>query len=162
MDQSNCRKNDSFDDAARRLKMSLHTRRVLILGCPGSGKSTLGRAIAAVTKLPLIHLDQIYWRPNWVEPIKEEWDDQLARELSKPNWIMDGNYGRTLAKRLQAADAAILLDLPTRTCLLRTCKRVLLGWGQVRTDMPFRCPERFHLALLRYVLYFRRVKVRNF
>jgi adenylate kinase family enzyme len=49
-------------------------QRIMIIGSSGSGKSTLGRLLQEKTNLPLIHLDKHYWKPNWVEPSKEEWE----------------------------------------------------------------------------------------
>jgi|SRR6187402_1811655 len=134
-------------------------QRVLILGCPGSGKSRLARELAARTGLPLVHLDQIYWRPGWVEPSKEEWHAQLPEILARPAWILDGNYGGSIALRLDAADTAILLDHPTWLCLFRVFRRSVLGWGRTRSDMAEGCPERFDLQFIRYVLNFSRAKL---
>ncbi|ADV81450.1 AAA family ATPase [Terriglobus saanensis] len=134
-------------------------QRILILGCPGSGKSTLARELAERTGLPLVHLDQIYWRPGWVEPSKEEWHAQLPEILARPAWILDGNYGGSIALRLEAADTAILLDRPTWLCLFRIFRRSVLTWGRIRPDMAEGCSERFDLQFFAYVLNFRRAKL---
>ena len=131
-------------------------RRVLILGSPGAGKSTLARKLATRTGLPLIHLDQLFWRPSWTEAPPEEWHKQLAAALAQDAWIIDGNYGNTVEMRLARADTAILLDFPRWLCLLRTFKRVALGWGRVRPDMPAGCPEHFDPEFLRFIWNFRK------
>jgi adenylate kinase family enzyme len=66
---------------------------ILILGCPGSGKSTLSRRLAAKTSLPLVHLDRFYWTSGWKEREREQWQELIEEQLAKPAWIMDGNYG---------------------------------------------------------------------
>ena len=131
-------------------------RRLLILGSPGAGKSTLARQLAEETGLPLVHLDQLYWQPGWVEPERAEWLAQLRAELVKPAWIMDGNYGATLELRLQYADAALVLDYSMPLCVIRALKRMLRTRGRVRSDMGRDCPERFDLEFLAYIVRFRR------
>lgn len=118
-------------------------KRVLILGCPASGKSTFARALAVSTGLPVVHLDRLYWRANWIEAAEEEFHAQLAAELAKDVWIMDGNYSSTIAPRLALADTAIFLDFPRWLCLWRAVRRVILGQGRGRPDMAPACRERF-------------------
>ena len=132
------------------------TRKILILGCSGAGKSTLARQIGRVTGLPVIHLDQHYWLPGWQEPDKETWLRKISALIAQPQWVMDGNYGGTLALRLAAADTAIFLDFPTRVCLGRVLLRVVRSLGRVREDMAPGCPERCDFSFLRYVYRYRR------
>jgi adenylate kinase family enzyme len=130
--------------------------RILIIGSPGAGKTTLSRELASRMGIPLIHLDRLFWKPGWIEPNREQWAQVLEKELARPSWIIDGNYNSTLELRLQAADTAILLDLPTSVCLGRTLRRIILGWGRVRPDMADGCPERFDAEFLLYIWRFRR------
>ena len=39
-------------------------KRVIIIGCPGSGKSTFARELHARTNLPLYYLDMLYWNAD--------------------------------------------------------------------------------------------------
>jgi adenylate kinase family enzyme len=130
-------------------------QRILIIGSPGSGKSTLARALAARSGLPLVHLDQIYWCPGWVERDKAEWSAVLAEALAEPRWIIEGNYGSSLAQRLRAADAVVLLHVPAWRCLWRVVKRVIEHLGRVRPDMAPGCPERFEWGFFWYTATFR-------
>jgi adenylate kinase family enzyme len=130
--------------------------RVLIIGSPGSGKSTLAAEVARLTGLPLVHLDRCYWRPGWVEPDKGEWAAEVGALIERPRWVMDGNYGGTMALRLARADTVIDLDLPTWLCLARILRRTLRQFGQVRSDMPRGCPERLDWTFLAYTARFRR------
>jgi adenylate kinase family enzyme len=132
-------------------------KKVLVLGCSGAGKSTLARQIGRITGLPVIHLDQHYWRPGWQEPDKGRWHCQVVELTSQPCWVMDGNFGGTLAVRLAAADTVIFLDFPTWLCLARVLRRMIRSFGRTRSDMGRQCPERLDFAFLVYVWRYRRV-----
>ena len=129
-------------------------KRIMIIGCPGSGKSTLSKQLAMKLKLPLVHLDQIYWKNNW-QPISNEIFDQLLlHEVEKDEWIIDGNYSRTISMRLEKCDTIIYLDYHRMTCLLGVIKRVIKGYGKTREDMGENCPERLDPDFLKYVWTF--------
>ena len=107
--------------------------RILILGCPGSGKSTLARALAARTGLTLVHLDTVWWRADGTHISREEFDRALDGLLQGEQWILDGDYSRTMEVRLRAADTVIFLDYPESVCMAGITARV----GQPRPDMPW-------------------------
>jgi adenylate kinase family enzyme len=115
----------------------------------------LARQIGRITGLPVIHLDQHYWLPGWQEPDKGTWLRKVGSLLGRPQWVMDGNFGGTLALRLSAADTAIFLDFPTRVCLGRVLRRVVGSLGRTREDMAPGCPERFDFSFLKYVYRYR-------
>ncbi|WP_225743282.1 AAA family ATPase [Marinilactibacillus sp. Marseille-P9653] len=98
-------------------------KKILVIGCPGSGKSTLSERLAKALDLELIHLDRINWINDHHTLSRAEFDDQLEKVLSKDRWIIDGNYNRTLSRRLIAADTVIWLDLPRTLCIYRILKR---------------------------------------
>lgn len=131
-------------------------QRVLVIGSPGAGKSTVSHEIAARTGLPLHHLDRMFWLPGWVERDRDEGRAILADVLAQDRWIIDGNYGSTLPMRLERADAVVWLDYPTALCLGRVFKRWWQYLGRARPDMTEGCPENLNLEFLHYVLAFRR------
>ena len=131
-------------------------KRILIAGCPGSGKSTFAKSLSRRLELPLTHLDQLYWRPGWVHVDRAEFDSLLDSVLQKDAWILDGNYMRTLPRRMAACDTAVYLDFPRRTCLLGVLRRVLAGYGRCRDDMGEGCPERLDLSFMKWIWDFHR------
>lgn len=133
--------------------------RIAVIGCAGAGKSTLARALAAATELPLIHLDAEHWQPGWIEPEITAWFERQAALAAGERWIIDGLYGGSLDQRLARATLVIWLDLPTRACVAGVLARWWRWRGRVRPDMGACCPERMDPAFLRWVLTFRR-KVR--
>lgn len=131
-------------------------KRILVIGCSGAGKTTLGKELGARLALPVHHLDRLWWRPGWVENSGEAFDAKLAEILNTDRWVIDGNYSRTLPERLKYADTVILLDYPRTLCLYRALKRILRLYGSVRPDMADGCPERLDGQFLRYVWNFNR------
>ena len=133
-------------------------KRILIIGCGGAGKSTLARQLGEKTGLPVVHLDKLFWKPGWVESGKEEIDRVILEEIAKPQWIIDGNYNRTLQQRAARCDTIIYLDFSRFACLCGVMKRVLTTYGTVRPDMGEGCPERFDLEFLKWVWNYNRNK----
>ena len=128
--------------------------RIIIIGCGGAGKSTLARQLGEKLDLPVVHLDKLFWHPGWVESTKEEIDSKILAELEKPQWIMDGNYNRTMPQRLQHCDTVIYLDFSRLACLMGVLKRVITTYGTVRPDMGEGCQERFDWEFLKWVWNF--------
>ena len=128
--------------------------RILIIGSCGAGKSTMARKLATKTQLPIIHLDQHYWKPGWTEPEVEEWEKKVSQLIQAEQWIMDGNYSGTFHLRMPRADTIIFLDFSRWRCLWQ----ILLRWwkylGTTRPDLAENCPEHLSLSFLHYVFVF--------
>jgi len=129
-------------------------QKVLVLGCCGAGKSTFSKKLHSILKLPLIHLDSYYHKPNWKEPEKEEWAKVLKKILSRESFIMDGTYLESLDERIKKSDTIIYLDYSLIKCFFRVIKRVLIDFGKKRSDMAPGCNEEFDLEFLWFVLTF--------
>ena len=108
-------------------------RRILVLGCSGSGKSTFARKLHNATGLPLYHLDNVWWRPDRTHITREEFDARLAEIVSRDRWIIDGDYSRTYEKRIAACDTVIFLDFGEEICLKGIAERI----GKERADIPW-------------------------
>lgn len=108
-------------------------KKVMIIGCPGAGKSTFSKALQNKTGLPLFHLDMLFWNKDKTHVSRVVFDERLERILSQDSWIIDDNYGRTLETRLKACDTVFLLDFPVDMCLSGANARI----GKSRNDMPW-------------------------
>ena len=108
-------------------------KKVIVIGCPGAGKSTFSRALRDRTGLPLVYLDRIWHRPDRTTVSRAEFDSALDAVLRQDRWIIDGNYQRTMENRLKACDTVFLLDFPVELCLESAAARI----GTVREDLPW-------------------------
>ena len=113
--------------------METNMKKAIIIGCPGSGKTTFAEKLYNKTGLPLFHLDAIWHKSDRTHISREEFDERLSEILSLDSWIIDGNYSRTVERRIAACDTVFLFDLPTEVCLAGAIARL----GKKRCDMPW-------------------------
>ena len=108
-------------------------QKIIVIGCPGSGKSTVSRALHNKTGIPLYHLDMMYWNADKTTVEKSVFLERLSDVLEKDEWIIDGNYSSTMKLRMVACDTVIFLDYPLDVCLDGIRERR----GKPRSDMPW-------------------------
>lgn len=130
------------------------SERILVIGPCGAGKSTFSKKLYKILKLPLIHLDTYYHKPNWEEPQKEDWEKIVRRLANQKEWIMDGNFSDSFNLRIPRANTIIYLDYSSIKCCLRVLKRNITYYGRTRSDMATGCRESFDLSFLQFVLMF--------
>lgn len=107
--------------------------KIIIIGSPGSGKSTFARKLRDITNLPLYYLDMLWHKKDRTNISREEFDEKLEKILKKDKWIIDGNYQRTIEMRLKECDTVFLMDYPLEVCLSGAEERV----GKKREDLPW-------------------------
>jgi len=105
----------------------------MIIGCPGAGKSTFARALGGKLGLPVIHMDRLYWNADGTSVDEETLERRVAGAIKQTEWIIDGNYRRTLELRMRACDTIFFLDLPVGQCIESIIARV----GTKRDDLPW-------------------------
>lgn len=131
-------------------------KRIAIIGPGGAGKSWLATRLGERLGLEVIHLDQHFWRPGWVEPDREEWRAQQLELLdARDAWVADGNYGGTMDLRLARADTVVFLDPHPLLALARVVRRQLWGRRHGLPPDPSRWDRNF-LKFLHYVWRYRR------
>lgn len=108
-------------------------KKVIVIGCPGAGKSTFSRKLSAKTGLPIHYLDMIWHLPDKTTLSRDEFIKRLDEIVAQPEWIIDGNYLHTLPLRLNHCDTVFYFDLPLHICLAGAEERV----GRKREDMPW-------------------------
>jgi hypothetical protein len=98
----------------------------------GAGKSTVACRLAAVADVEPVHLDDIHWRPGWIEATRDEDHAAVAEVVTRPRWIVDGNYGGLRRENQDRVQLFVWLDLPLpvtfsrilRRCFVRSFRRV--------------------------------------
>ena len=107
--------------------------KIIVIGCPGSGKSTFSRALYEKTGIPLFYLDMMYWNPDKTTVGRDIFRARLAEVLKENAYIIDGNYQSTMEMRLEKCDTVFFLDYDLETCLDGIASRR----GKPRADMPW-------------------------
>lgn len=141
---------------ACRGKKRQESKKIIILGCSGSGKSTLAKRLGEIMDLPVVYLDTLSWNAGWKRKPFEEFDRLTEAEIRKPEWIMDGNFPRTVEHRMDMCDTVIYLDFKRWFCILSVLKRVLTNYGKPRSSMNAGCPEKFDPGFLKRIWNFDR------
>ena len=132
-------------------------KRVLVIGCGGAGKSHFSRKLSQTTKLPVIHLDKYYHVKKYAYTEiynNQSWVDKVTKLAKKEQWIIDGNYRRSLRPRFEHADTVIFLDYPLYIRLYRIFKRHFYYLNKKRVDMPADWREKIELQFLWSVIMY--------
>jgi adenylate kinase family enzyme len=131
-------------------------KRIAIIGSPGTGKTTFARQFAEQIDVPLIHLDYYYHDKQYNHGTdKEAWRARADSFTEADSWIIDGNFGATMAKRLERADTIFYFNMPTYVALIGIIKRWLTAHRSDRPEMPDDWQEKPSFSFFWKVLWFR-------
>lgn len=108
-------------------------KKVIVIGCPGSGKTTFAEKLHKASGIPLYYLDAIWHKPDRTHISREDFDQRISEIFATSEWIIDGNYNRTVEMRLKECDTVFLFDLPTEVCLQGATDRL----GKGHYDLPW-------------------------
>ena len=128
--------------------------KIVIIGSPGSGKSTLARKLGRKLQIQVVHLDRLFWYPDWKEKPRDTRIGILKERVSKRQWIIEGTYLDSSEPRLEAADTIIFLDIPFYVCLQRIIKQHFNCQGNYRHDLKEGCKDELNLFRILKVLGF--------
>lgn len=123
-------------------------KRVMIVGQPGAGKSTLARQLGERTGLPVVHIDTIHWLPGWVERSRDE-KTRLCHEVeAREWWIFEGGHSATWENRLARAELLIWIDRSLTVRLWRVLVRTLTQLGAHVRTCQMTAPSRYTTCLV--------------
>lgn len=108
-------------------------KKIIVIGCPGSGKSSFSEELHNKTGVPLHHLDMLFWNSDRTTVDKSVFLNRLSAVIQEDEWIVDGNYSSTMELRMDACDTVFFLDYPVDICLAGIKER----FGKPRSDMPW-------------------------
>jgi adenylate kinase family enzyme len=120
-------------------------RRVLVVGPPGVGKSSVAVRVASILGVPHVELDGIKLRPARQLATPSEYDAGVRAVLDGDAWVLDGNWSDdALAEDAwRAADFVVWLDYPRhvvmRQVAIRSVRRLVTrqeyhGWTESVRD----------------------------
>ena len=108
-------------------------KQIIIIGCPGSGKTYFAKQLSEILQIELFHMDNIYWKKDKTHISRGELISAVDRIISQSEWILDGNYISTIEQRIKAADTIFFFDYETKDCLEGVKSRI----GVKRDDIPW-------------------------
>lgn len=130
--------------------------KIIVLGCPGAGKTSFSKRLSNKLGISLYHLDKLFWISNDEHITQEEFDNRLKELCGNEEWIIDGNYGRTIDKRLDNCETVIYLDYPLPVCLWGVTERVIRNHGKTREDMGGDYKDRFDKEFYKFIINYHR------
>ena len=110
-------------------------QKIILIGSPASGKTTLARTLHEKLHFPLHHLDKHFWKENWTPIPQEDFIKLQSEFMREPQWIIEGNFTKTIARRAAEADTIVLFDLPKRVIAWRWLKRYIRDLNKSTSDM---------------------------
>ena len=133
--------------------MTLSIRRVAVIGRAGAGKTTISVRLHEALGLPVVHLDALYWTPDWSEVGQAEFDLRQRQAIEQPEWIIDGGYLSSPGwpARLERSDLVIVAEAPLLICLKRVLVRAVRR-GHSRPDRPLGGGEQLSLYFLWWIV----------
>ena len=108
-------------------------KRILVIGCPGAGKTYFAKKLKELSGLPVVHMDNLYWNKDKTSISVKELEEKLLPYLKQDEWIIDGNYHDTLKLRLEYATDVFFLKMPREECIEGILERI----DQPRDDIPW-------------------------
>lgn len=133
-------------------------KRVMIIGCAGSGKTTMAKEISRLIGSPAVHMDKLLWTSdgwNWIKRTDLEIRTDIKHAAAKDRWVFEGDSYSNADLRMARADTLIFLDMPTTTCLYRVIKRMIMTYNKPRDDLADGCRERLDSGFLKWIFNYR-------
>lgn len=110
-------------------------KRVLVIGCMGAGKTTFALELGKRLNIPVHHLDTYFWKENWTPTPQAEFIEMQNSLMREDEWILEGNFTKSLPNRTKHADTIFLFDLPKPVLFWRVIRRFVRDYNRGRADL---------------------------
>ncbi len=127
--------------------------KILVIGYSSSGKSTFSKRIGNVYNIPVLHIDKIFFSPNWVERDKPQVEKEIRSFMTNESWIIDGLYRKLANERFEIADQVFIFDFNRFKCLYGAMVRRVKFHNQIRDSIADGCLERLNFSFIWWILF---------
>lgn len=127
--------------------------KILIVGHSSSGKSTFAKRLAEHYKLPILHIDTIFFGPNWSRRDKSLVEHEIKDFMNQENWIIDGLYRKYAIERFDLSDQLFIFDFNRFKCLYGAIVRRIKYHNQNRDTIADGCREKLDLSFVWWILF---------
>ena len=131
--------------------------RIVIIGGPGTGKTTLANNLGKELNIPVYHLDGINHLKDWQKRDAKERDKIVLEIISNSKWITDGTYKTTLKQRIDRSDLVIFLDYSAITRVRGIISRYLQLNGKEKPEIPG-CKEQLNISFIKFAINWNKIK----
>ncbi len=132
-------------------------KRISIIGGGGTGKTTLAIKLGEILSLPVYHIDGIKYLENWKKRDISERYEILLKYIKEDEWIIDGNFTRSLEKQFKRSDTIIFLDYSLFAQFRGVLKRMIMNLNKEVVGIPG-CKEKINPSFLKFVAKFNKSK----
>lgn len=127
-------------------------KKIVIVGCGGSGKSFLARKLSGALGYRVMHLDKEFWLAGWEHVTYEVFTSKQRDFISNESWIIEGNYYSSMEIRFACADLVIFLDINRLVCLYSVIRRL----KEKRPDLPDGLENMVDVEFLKWIWNFKK------
>lgn len=101
-------------------------KRINVIGCTGSGKTTFGRMLAERIGYPATDLDDLNWLPGWVQRETPDFRARAGAAAAGDKWVIIGNYSKGRDIVWPRVDTFIWIDLPASRVFWQLLRRSVM------------------------------------
>ncbi len=132
--------------------------KILVVGHSSSGKSTFSKRLAEHYKLPVLHIDRVYFGPNWIRTDKTIVEQEIQNFMKQDDWLIDGLYRKYATQRFDDCDQLFIFDFNRFKCLYGAIVRRIKYHNQNRDTIAEGCKEKLDLSFIWWILFNGRTK----